>query len=197
MKPGIPHFRWSVLVAASMCTATIRVKAAITVPAAPGPDSVDTGLASYYADAFDGRPTASGEIFNMQELTAAHRTLPFGTRLRVTNMENGRTAVVRVNDRGPFVEGRVLDLSLGAARALRMTGTGVGPVRLEVLPRMARISLKRPAPAPYQRYALELGPRPYRGRGDREVPRFFAARADELHRAGVDFSAIALGGAQS
>src|SRR5262249_18327793 len=94
--------------------------------AAPGglaPDSVDTGLASYYADAFNGRPTASGEIFDMRDMTAAHRTLPFGTRLRVTNMDNGRRAIVRVNDRGPFVEGRVIDLSLGAARELRMIGS--------------------------------------------------------------------------
>src|SRR5262249_60272087 len=132
------------------------------------------GLASCYADAFNGRPTASGEIFDMRDMTAAHRTLPFGTRLRVTNMDNGRRAIVRVNDRGPFVEGRVIDLSLGAARELRMIGSGVGPVRLEILPRMARIVRRRPAPAPYERYALKLGPRPYRGGGGKGGPPFLS-----------------------
>ena len=87
--------------------------------------------------------------------------------------------------------------TIGAARALRMVGTGVGPVRLEVLPRMAHITRRRPAPAPSQRYALRVGPRPDPRGGDREVPRFFAARADELQRATVDVSAIALAGTQS
>jgi len=90
-------------------------------------------VASYYGSAFDGRPTASGEIFDMHEMTAAHRTLPFGTKVRVTCVESGRSAVVRINDRGPFVTGRTLDLSYAAARTLGMVGVGVGPVRLEVI----------------------------------------------------------------
>lgn len=91
------------------------------------------GLASYYGAAFHDRPTASGERFDMRAMTAAHRTLPFGTRVRVTNLSNGRSAVVRINDRGPFVRGRVLDLSRAAARELRLLGRGTERVRLDVL----------------------------------------------------------------
>ena len=91
------------------------------------------GAASYYADRYHGRPTASGEIFDVDALTAAHRTLPFGTRVRVTNLHNDRSVVVRVNDRGPFVAGRVIDLSPAAARRIDMIHAGVVPVRLEVL----------------------------------------------------------------
>jgi rare lipoprotein A (peptidoglycan hydrolase) len=94
----------------------------------------EIGLASYYGCEFDSLPTASGERFDMRAMTAAHRTLPFGTRVRVTNIENGRSMVVRINDRGPFVKGRVLDLSYGAARRLGLVGVGVGPVEFEVLP---------------------------------------------------------------
>ena len=87
------------------------------------------GRASWYGPGFDGNRTASGEIFDQWALTAAHRTLPFGTRLRVTNTANGRSVVVRVNDRGPFVSGRVLDLSRAAADALGFSG--VATVRIE------------------------------------------------------------------
>jgi rare lipoprotein A len=88
-------------------------------------------LASWYGEPHHGQPTASGEIFDMARLTAAHRTLPLGTRLRVKNLENGRTVRVRVNDRGPYIAGRVLDLSRGAARALGMVERGVVPVELD------------------------------------------------------------------
>jgi rare lipoprotein A len=94
---------------------------------------VQVGLASWYGEYHHGLPTASGEVFDMAQLTAAHRTLPLGTRLRVTNLENGRTVRVRVNDRGPYVDGRVLDLSHGAARMLDMVERGVAPVRLEIV----------------------------------------------------------------
>jgi rare lipoprotein A len=89
------------------------------------------GIASYYADKFQGRPTASGERFDNGRLTAAHRTLPFGTRVRVTNLDNGRSVTIRVNDRGPFVKGRIIDLSVAAARRLDMLRTGVARVRVE------------------------------------------------------------------
>jgi rare lipoprotein A len=92
----------------------------------------EVGLASWYGAFHQGLLTASGEIFDMGRLTAAHRTLPLGTHLRVTNLENGRVVRVRVNDRGPYVLGRVLDLSLGAARLLGMVERGVALVRLEV-----------------------------------------------------------------
>lgn len=100
---------------------------------APGHAGSEVGMASYYADAHQGRRTASGERFDMHALTAAHRTLPFGTRVEVTNLENGRSVVVRINDRGPFVEGRVIDLSQAAARELRFLGRGTTRVRLKVL----------------------------------------------------------------
>src|SRR4051812_41761116 len=91
------------------------------------------GIASYYADAYHGRTTASGETFDMYELTAAHRTLPFGTLVRVTDLDNGRSVTVRINDRGPFIDGRVIDLSLAAAEQLDMVEAGIVPVKLEVL----------------------------------------------------------------
>ncbi|TMQ72359.1 MAG: septal ring lytic transglycosylase RlpA family protein [Candidatus Eisenbacteria bacterium] len=97
----------------------------------------ERGYASYYGQGFDSLKTASGERFDIRRMTAAHRTLPFGTRLRVTNLRNGLTAIVRVNDRGPFVKGRVVDVSYAAARRLRMIDHGVERVRLEVLPKTA------------------------------------------------------------
>ena len=98
---------------------------------APRPARATTGQASYYADKFQGRPTANGERFDNGKLTAAHRTLPFGTKVRVTNLNNGRSVVVRVNDRGPFVRGRIIDLSQAAARRIDMVRAGVVPVRVE------------------------------------------------------------------
>jgi len=92
---------------------------------------VHTGLASWYGPGFHGNRTASGEVFNQNELTAAHRSLPFGTRVRVTNLNNGQSVTVRINDRGPFVRGRIIDLSRHAARVLGISG--VAPVRLEIL----------------------------------------------------------------
>jgi rare lipoprotein A len=94
--------------------------------------SASGGMASYY---WQGQQTASGVRFNPEGMTAAHRTLPFGTRVRVTNQSNGQSVVVTINDRGPFVGGRVIDLSRGAARKINMTGAGVARVSLEVLGR--------------------------------------------------------------
>ncbi len=91
------------------------------------------GLASWYGKKFHGRTTASGERYDMHALTAAHRTLPFGTRVRVTNLANGRRVVVRINDRGPFIRGRIIDLSYAAARQVGMVQAGVARVRVEVL----------------------------------------------------------------
>ena len=90
-----------------------------------------TGMASYYAAKYHGRPTASGERFDNGKLTAAHRTLPFGTRVRVTNLANGRSVTVRVNDRGPFGQGRIIDLSRTAAERIDMVRAGVVRVRVE------------------------------------------------------------------
>lgn len=91
------------------------------------------GVVSYYAHDFHGKQTSSGEIYDMNALTAAHRNFPFGTKVRVTNLENNKTVIVRVNDRGPFKEGRIMDLSLGAAKEIDLILNGTAHVRLEVL----------------------------------------------------------------
>jgi len=102
-------------------------------PASVAVGWTEEGLASWYGEPYHGRATASGRRYDMWEMTAAHRTLPFGSRVRVTNRANGRRAEVLVNDRGPFVPGRILDLSRAAAEALGAVAAGVVPVRLEVL----------------------------------------------------------------
>ena len=91
------------------------------------------GLASWYGGKFHGRLTSSGEVFDTNEMTAAHKTLPFGTMVKVTNLENGRSAVVKINDRGPFVEGRIIDLSRAAADEIGMVGEGVARVSLTIV----------------------------------------------------------------
>ena len=113
------------------CAGTRRPTGPSAAPPEPGRPVV--GLASWYGQPHQGRSTASGEPFDKNQLTAAHRTLPFGTRVRVTNVENGQSVVVRVNDRGPFAAGRIIDVSLGAARALGMVGAGVARVEIVVL----------------------------------------------------------------
>jgi rare lipoprotein A len=110
----------------------VTASAALTTRLTESRPSI-VGLASWYGSWHQGRPTASGETYDMRRLTAAHRTIPFGTLLRVTNLENGRHVVVRVTDRGPYVAGRLLDLSLGAAEALGMVAAGVVPVAVIVL----------------------------------------------------------------
>lgn len=92
-----------------------------------------TGMASWYGPGFHGNRSASGEVFDQNALTAAHRTLPFGTLVRVTNTATGQDVIVRINDRGPYSHGRIIDLSAGAARAIGLTRMGVGPVRLDVV----------------------------------------------------------------
>lgn len=105
-------------------------------PAAESPSGqwsllTSQGVASYYGKEFHGRKTANGERFDMNAMTAAHRSLPFGTVVRVTNLKNGRSVKVRINDRGPFVAGRDIDLSRAAAKAIDLLS--VGPVRIEIL----------------------------------------------------------------
>lgn len=90
----------------------------------------EVGIASWYGYPYHGRRAASGEIYDMEQYTAAHRTLPFNSRVRVENLENGRHVEVRINDRGPFVEGRIIDLSRAAARSIGMLGPGTARVRL-------------------------------------------------------------------
>jgi rare lipoprotein A len=115
---------------------TLVLVAAVRSPGEVRTDDVPhtlEGYASWYAGKFHGRTTASGEIFDTNEFTAAHKTLPFGTVVEVTHTDNGRSVQVRINDRGPFVEGRVIDLSRAAAEALNMTAEGVARVHLQII----------------------------------------------------------------
>ncbi|OHV11224.1 hypothetical protein BH688_07845 [Kushneria phosphatilytica] len=117
----------------SACWLLLAGCAGPSVDSTPG--SIQRGEASYYASRYVGQQTASGERLSAQQLTAAHRSLPFGTRVRVTNLDNDRHVIVRINDRGPFTRGRIIDLSPLAARRLGMLRSGTAPVRLEVLSR--------------------------------------------------------------
>ena len=105
--------------------AAVAIMAAATVPAS----AESVGVASYYGKGFHGRRAANGEIFNMNAMTAAHKSLPFGTRLQVTNLSNGKSVIVRIQDRGPFIRGRVLDLSFAAAKAIGMVHSGTAKIR--------------------------------------------------------------------
>ncbi len=104
-----------------------------TLPTPAPAAIIGTGLASWYGAKHHGKRTASGEIFDQNKFTAAHRTLPWGSIVRVTNLENGKAVEVRINDRGPFTKGRLIDLSRAAARAVGMLESGVTPVRMELL----------------------------------------------------------------
>ena len=104
-------------------------------PSSPGAEWFEEGVASWYGgdDGFEGKPTASGEVFDSSRLTAAHRELPLGSVVEVTSLDNGRSVRVRINDRGPFAKGRVIDLSQAAARRLDLIGPGTGRVRLTLV----------------------------------------------------------------
>jgi len=116
-------------------------------PAIPG--GGETGLASWYGHPYHGRASASGEIYDMEQMTAAHRTLPFGTMVRVHDRDNEKSVDVRINDRGPFVDGRIIDLSHAAARSIEMIGPGTARVELEIL--------SAPSPAEPPHFAVQVG----------------------------------------
>jgi rare lipoprotein A len=118
---------------------------ALLVAAVPPAFTLEEGLASWYGGKFQGRLTSSGEVFDTNLLTAAHKSLPFGTVVKVTNLANGQSTVVKVNDRGPFVEGRIIDLSRAAAEQIDMVGTGTARVTIEVLS------------FPEDRFAIQVG----------------------------------------
>ena len=103
------------------------------IPTPSQPTLVETGLGSWYGRRFHGKLTASGEVFNQEKFTAAHRTLPWGSRVKVTNLANGKSVEVRINDRGPFGKGRIIDVSRAAARVLGIVGSGITTVRVEWL----------------------------------------------------------------
>jgi rare lipoprotein A len=125
-----------------------RLKAP-TPPVAAKVGDTESGLASWYGHPYHGRPAANGEIYDMEKLTAAHRTLPFETWVHVTNLNNAKAVDVRITDRGPFIDRRVIDLSHAAARAIDMIGPGVVPVRIEVI--------RAPAAATAGLFAVQVG----------------------------------------
>ncbi len=111
------------------------------------------GIASWYGKKFHGRRTSSGEIYNMYGLSAAHKTLPLGVWVRVENLENDRTLDVRINDRGPFVHGRIIDLSYGAAKALGVVGPGTAPVRITALGKRSAAGISEKSYIPMDYYS--------------------------------------------
>lgn len=120
------------VLAVGLCVAGYTADAAV---AGESRATAMAGMASWYGDRFHGRRTANGERFDMNDLTAAHPTLPFGSTVRVVNRANNAAVEVRINDRGPYAGNRVIDLSRAAAKKVRMIGTGVAPVQIEVLRR--------------------------------------------------------------
>ena len=134
-------------VALAGCAHKKRTGAPPAVPVRIG--HAETGIASWYGHPYDGRPSASGEIYNMDAMVAAHRTMPFGTWVRVYNLTNDKTVEVRIVDRGPFVRGRIIDLSHAAAQAIDMIGPGTARVRVVVI--------QPPKTAPAEVYAVQVG----------------------------------------
>lgn len=120
----------AILVAPLQSHAKLKIKRHTHVAKA---DKPQVGIASFYGGKFHGRRTANGEIFNKNGLTAAHKTLPFGTMVKVTNLINDKTILVRINDRGPFVHGRMIDLTIAAAKKIGLVGRGTGKVKVEVV----------------------------------------------------------------
>lgn len=147
--------RYLSLLAFALVSACSVPPGRIRVPVPPPADSrvSQTGIASWYGPGFHGKATASGDVYNQNEMTAAHQTLPLGSKVMVTNMENGRTAEVLVNDRGPFAKGRIIDLSFAAAQSIDMVGPGTALVRLDVLDAPVPLRAIRPA----LDYTLQLG----------------------------------------
>jgi rare lipoprotein A len=132
----------------------------VAATAPPGVAAVDSGLASWYGHPFHGRQAANGEIYDMETMTAAHPTLPFNSRVRVHNLENGKSVEVRITDRGPFVEGRIIDLSHAAARAIGMIVPGTVPVRVEIVATPQSVDTS-------DRFAVQVGAFVHRETADR------------------------------
>jgi peptidoglycan lytic transglycosylase len=141
-------------------------------PAAPTAATAEEGIASWYGggDGFDGKPTASGELLDGAKLTAAHRQLPFGTLVRVDNLDNGKSVDVRINDRGPFVRGRIIDLSRAAAAAIGMVGSGTARVRVKVL-RSGPVTV---VVSPSGQWGVQIGAFAARENADRQRDRAIA-----------------------
>ena len=125
-------------------------------PLSDPPGVIQTGVASWYGDPFHGRRTANGEVYDMYKLTAAHKTLPFHSIVEVQNMENSKKIIVRINDRGPFVSGRILDLSFKAAKLLDMIAPGTAPVNLRLI-RPGDVTLRNIQYSESQEFYLQAG----------------------------------------
>ncbi|HEX6173065.1 MAG TPA: septal ring lytic transglycosylase RlpA family protein [Candidatus Binatia bacterium] len=132
-QPNIPSFESPPAAITPLSPETQETSLAPTLPTRAPSTMIETGLASWYGARHHGKRTASGEIFDQNKFTAAHRTLPWGSIVKVTNLDNEKSVEVRINDRGPFKKGRIIDLSRAAARALGMVRSGVSPVRMELL----------------------------------------------------------------
>ena len=153
MKP-ISDLKLVLLSLTAICLAACSLPPSRIPPPVTAPRVSQTGIASWYGPGFHGKPTASGIIYNQHDLTAAHQTLPLGTRVLVSNLDNGRSIEVLINDRGPFAKGRIIDLSYAAAETLGMIGPGTIPVRIEVIDSRAnKISLIKDS----LDYTLQLG----------------------------------------
>ncbi len=142
MKRVLAHVLATGFLVASMGAAPVKKSNLGPSQAANAiPKPYQVGRASWYGKPFAGRSTASGETFDMYLLTAAHRTLPMGTQVKVTNLANGRSLIVRINDRGPMITGRIIDLSYAAARVLLLSQPGIGKVRLDLVPAAREVAL--------------------------------------------------------
>jgi rare lipoprotein A len=162
------------------CARTVAV--APDRPVAPG--GVETGYASWYGHPYHGRRTASGEVYDMHQLTAAHRTIPLGTWLVVTRTDTGQSVEVRVNDRGPFVDGRIVDLSYAAARVLGADRAGVVPVALRI-GELAREPSARSGALPRAAFAIQIAAFATRARAD-DVRDALARHGEAATVSGVD-----------
>lgn len=129
-KPGVARLWFLPLLSVAACSLP---PVATWHKPPPSTSRVEIGTASWYGPGFHGNRTSSGEVYDQHALTAAHQTLPLGSRIMVTNLENGKSVELRVNDRGPFTRGRIIDLSYAGARALDLVGPGTGQVRIETL----------------------------------------------------------------
>lgn len=155
--------------AACASRGTPPAKVPSQAPPAPAPGWTEEGVASWYGgqDGFEGKPTASGEIYDSSLLTAAHRELPLGTVVDVTHLANDRTVRVRINDRGPFIAGRIIDLSRAAAREIGLIGPGTGSVRVTVV----TAGIPQEPYSPSGRWAVQIGSFTDRLRAERHAER--------------------------
>jgi rare lipoprotein A len=159
-----------------LCAAGLLASCARMAPPSMAGGHALSGVASWYGEDFHGRRTSNREIYNMYDMTAAHKTLPFGTRVMVTNLTNGRSVSVRINDRGPFVGERIIDLSYAAAQMIDMVGPGTASVRVDILGGAGRAAAAAP---PMPRYSVQVGAFSYEDNA-RDLERRLKARFAEV-----------------